>query len=241
MRRQTLDLHNNDSGIESLSAKYSDLDEPGNTLPASQKRHRLAQWPKLEKALYQWVLEIEIPGCVTGDLIKSKAAEFWRRLAPYQGMEVPVFSNGTLNMQEIEEQLIAVKAIASQFSPADCYNCDETGLFYVLLPEKGLSTRQLPGVKQDKARLSVHFCFNADGSDKLPLWFIGEAAKPRCLGAANVQITAFNCVWKSNKTAWMTTEVMVEWLYWFSRHVQGRRVLLTMDNFSAHVKALKVI
>lgn len=177
-------------------------------------------------------------------------------------MEVPVFSNGwlqgfkqrhnirlrskhgeaaSLDVQAIQEQLTAVKAVASQFAPSDCYNCDETGLFYKMLPDKGLSTKPVAGHKKDKSRITIHFCCNADSSHKLPVWLIGKHAKPRCFGAANIQVSSLDCIWKHNSKAWMTYTIMTEWLQWFSRQVQGRRVLLLMDNFSAYVKALEVI
>jgi hypothetical protein len=31
---------------------------------------------------------------------------------------------------------------------------------------------------------------------------------------------------------WMKTDIMTEWLYGFDQQVAGRRVLLSMDNFS---------
>lgn len=247
---------------ESLSNKFNYLDEAQSETLDSQQRNRPPQWPVLETALFQWCQEIELEGGLTGDIIKQQAIRFWQRLAPYQGMEVPVFSNGWLqgfkqrhdirlrkrhgeaasvDIHAIEEQLIAVKAIASQFAPSDCYNCDETGLFYKMMPDQSLSTRQLPGHKVEKNRISIHFCCNADGSDKLPPWFIGKHARPRCFGSANIHLSAFNCVWRHNSKAWMTADIMVEWLQWFAKRVEGRRVLLLMDNFSAHTKALDIV
>lgn len=247
---------------ESLSAKYSFLDSSNQSLSQSRQRFRAAHWPELEKALFQWCQRIEIDGAITGDLIKKEAARYWKRLPQYQGMEVPVFSNGWLqgfkqrhgiksrarhgeagsvDIQALEEQLVAVRAIVNQYSPADCYNCDETGLFYKLLPDRSLATQQIPGQTRIKARLTAHFCTNADGSDKLPLWVIGKAAKPRCFGAASIQLSALDCVYKSNSKAWMTADIMVEWLHWFSKRTAHRRVLLVMDNFSAHTLALQII
>lgn len=178
-------------------------------------------------------------------------------------MEVPQFSNGwlegykkrhgiksrirygeaaSLDEAAIAEQLVQVQALSRQFNPQDVYNCDETGLFWKMTPDRGLATHQISGTKKDKARITVHFCCNADGSDKVPAWFIGKSAKPRCFGAANININALNCVWKSNGKAWMTGELMIQWLQWFSQRIgSNRRILLVMDNFSAHTAAVQQI
>lgn len=225
---------------ESLSTKYNFLDSSYDPLLQKKQRLRTSHWPELETALFQWCQQNEEDGIITGDLIKKQAARFWKRLPQYREMEVPVFSNswlqgfksrhnikqrarhgeaGDIDSQALEEQLIAVRAIASQFAPSDCYNCDETGLFYKYMPDKSLMSQSRPGTKQDKARITVHLCTNADGSDKLPPWFVSKAAHPRCFGAANIQLSALDCIYKANKKAWMNTDLMAEWLYWFSRRV----------------------
>lgn len=247
---------------ESLSAKYSYLDSSNLLVHDKQQRLRVAHWPDLEEALYQWVIRHEADIPISGDLLKRQAGRFWQRLAPYQGMDIPVFSNGWLagfkqrhgirgrirygeaagvDEAAIAEQLAAVQAIARQYPPHDCYNCDETGLFYKSLPDRGLGTSRKSGHKADKSRITAHFCCNADGSDKVPIWFIGNAANPRCFGAASVQLSALNCVWRSNGKAWMTSQLMIDWLKWFSRRIGNRRVLLIMDNFSAHTLAVNII
>lgn len=244
---------------ESLSTKYSYLD---SSTGSYRQRRRAAKWPELETSLFKWQQELEQRVAISGDLLKEQARIFWQRLACYQGMEMPPFSDGwlagfksrhgmkarsrhgeagSLNEAEIQAQLVAVQATVRQFSPQDVYNCDETGLFWKWTPNRGLSTRPIPGTKQDKARITAHFCCNADGSDKLHPWLIGTAAQPRCFGNASININSLNCVWRHNGSAWMTSEIMIEWLYWFDRHVQGRKVLLLMDNFSAHTSAVETI
>jgi hypothetical protein len=47
-------------------------------------------------------------------------------------------------------------------------------------------------------------------------------------------------VWRWNTKAWMNQFVIAEWLTAFYKHVGStRRILLTMDNFSAHIVALE--
>jgi hypothetical protein len=247
---------------ESLSAKFRHLDSEESTSNASQQqRERALRWPELDRALIKWVQESQSTLPLTGEAIKEKATRFWRLLDCYQGMEVPMFSNGWLNSFKkrhqiksrarfgeeasinntlIQQQITQVQAIARMYPPCDVYNCDETGIYWKMIPDRGLSTEKLPGVKKEKERITAHFCCNADGSDKLPVWFIGKAAKPRCFGSANINISNLNCIWRHNGKAWMVTEIMLEWLQWFGRHVSQRRVLLIMDNFSAHETAVKL-
>ena len=49
---------------------------------------------------------------------------------------------------------------------------------------------------------------------------------------------ALGVKWRANKKAWMVTEIMVEWLRWFDNLMAGRKVILLLDNFSAHESAV---
>jgi hypothetical protein len=137
-----------------------------------------------------------------------------------------------------EEQSTTVDAETSRFLPSNCYTCDETSLFYRALPGDRQSKEVPATVRAVGERFTAHFCCNADGSHKLPPWFIGNEARPRCFEAAGIYFSGLNCVWKYNDRAWMTVAVMVEWLHWFAEQIGDRQVLLLMDNFSAHKAAL---
>ncbi|GJX93573.1 CENP-B homolog protein 2-like protein [Tanacetum coccineum] len=58
------------------------------------------------------------------------------------------------------------------------YGIKISGLFFRLQPDHSLATMQLEGKKQDNERLTVAICCNEDGSEKLPLWSMGNIAKP---------------------------------------------------------------
>ncbi|KKA17805.1 hypothetical protein T310_8250 [Rasamsonia emersonii CBS 393.64] len=62
-----------------------------------------------------------------------------------------------------------------------------------------------------------------------------------CLQATGINIKNLNLVWRSNRKAWMTSEIMKEWLRWFDMRMTGRQVVLLMDNFSAHEAAIASI
>lgn len=73
----------------------------------------------------------------------------------------------------------------------------------------------------------MHTC-NAAG-ERMKIWFIGKAAKPRCF--KNIKITAMNLFWRSNKKAWMNTELMMEYLQWFDKQMAGRQVYKFISYF----------
>ena len=147
--------------LESLSAKYSYLEAEDLALIETRQRARIAQWPELERALYQWTIRYESLVPISGKLLKAQATKLWQKLPQYQEMEVPIFSNGWLrnfkarhqikarythgeaaSIQEdaFTEQIAAIKAWTSKFPLSDIYNCDETGLFFKQLPNRRLST-----------------------------------------------------------------------------------------------------
>lgn len=115
---------------------------------------------------------------------------------------------------------------------------DETGLFWRLSPSRGLSTQARAGVRKDKSRISLICCINASGTDRLPIWFIGKYQIPRAL--RNINIQAMGGRWRWNKKAWMDTMIMKEWLLFFYSHIGSRTVLLTIDNYPAHLSGLEL-
>ena len=129
--------------------------------------------------------------------------------------------------------------MANDYDPSNIYNMDETGLYWRKSPSNGLASRDRPGLKKNKTRVSIVFCINARGHDRLHLWVIGNAKTPRAL--KNQSLDTMGVVWRWNKKAWMTGAIMSEWLQQFYVHVGAtRRILLTMDNCSAHIAAAEL-
>ena len=110
-----------------------------------------------------------------------------------------------------------IRQALSAYSPKDQFNCDETALLWEQIPTRSLTAQQLPGQKKEKARIFALFCCNADASEKLDPWFIGNARTPHAFRAAGVNIQNFNLVWRSNQKAWMTTQLFIEFLRWFDK------------------------
>ena len=71
-----------------------------------------------------------------------------------------------------------LKRILQKYAPSNIYNCDETGLFCQMLPEKSLGFigEKQSGRKQGKTRMTLLVGSNMDGSDMMPLLAIGKSA-----------------------------------------------------------------
>jgi DDE superfamily endonuclease len=114
----------------------------------------------------------------------------------------------------------------------------ESALFWRMILSRGLLSQPHTGLKKDKSRISLAFCVNATRTDRLPIWFIGKAKTPRAL--RSVSVSTMGGQWRWNEKAWMDTAVMLDWLKAFYQYISTtREVLLTMDNFTAHLTGVK--
>ena len=142
--------------------------------------------------------------------------------------------------KEIMEE---VRATTAAFDPDDVYNMDETGYFWKMLPNRSLTTEATTSSrrKQEKARITAVLTYNATGTRKLDLWFIGTAKRPLCFRAAKLHnLEALGAYWRSSSTAWMIFAIMKEYLRWFDNQMT-KPTLLLMDNLSAHEKAVEIL
>lgn len=62
--------------------------------------------------------------------------------------------------------------------------------------------------------MTVLFCVSMTGQKEMPL-VIGKSARPRAF--KQISIADLPVIWKSNKKAWMTRDVMNEWLQQLDR------------------------
>ena len=76
---------------------------------------------------------------------------------------------------------------------------DESGLFWRMMPSRGLSAQSQPGLKKNKSRISVVFATNTIGTDRILVWFIGKAKTPRPL--RNISVSTMGGQWQWNKKA----------------------------------------
>jgi len=75
-------------------------------------------------------------------------------------------------------------------------------------PDRGLASKQMSGKKSNKFQLTLGFTCNADGSERLPIFFIGKSKQPRCFKNSLPQQQGF--YYRNNKTAWMTSSFFEE-------------------------------
>ncbi|KAI7684266.1 hypothetical protein KC319_g66 [Hortaea werneckii] len=222
--------------LESVSKAYYTGYSLREQLGTTRTRARYEKGPELEAALAQWVVAEQERQPITGDLLRVQASLLWHRLPQYHGQNEPPWSNGWIagfkdgkglrqyrgfgEAGNVDEEaamqgLLGVQARITQHPLEDQYNCDETGL----------------------SRISLHFCINASGTHKLKPWIIGQYQNPQCFRAASINIEAMDSVFESNSRSWMTGPIFEEWLRWFDRQMTGRKVVLLLDNFSAHSSA----
>jgi hypothetical protein len=126
-----------------------------------------------------------------------------------------------------------LQELLKKYEPQDIYNADETGLFWMMLPDNclGFAGKSHHGQKQPKVRITLLVSANMDGSDKLPLLVIGKSAKPRAFKGVKVPVD-----YTSNKKAWMTGAIFEDWMRQLDKKMtlKGRKIVMIVDNCSAH-------
>ncbi|WBW72409.1 ARS-binding protein [Schizosaccharomyces osmophilus] len=137
--------------------------------------------------------------------------------------------------------MVLVQDITSQLPEKDVFVVDEIGLFWKLGPSKKVNSEQVRGIRREKAKITITTCCNASGTEKLPLWVIGYSHLPRAFKSLGIRPENINVSWRFTGRALMTTSIMEEWLRWFDARMEGRKVLLLLDNFIAHGRAIENI
>ncbi|CAF1622589.1 unnamed protein product [Adineta ricciae] len=132
--------------------------------------------------------------------------------------------------------------ILEEYNPGDVYNCDETGLYYKMMPDRSLvvNKEDCVGGKKSKERFTVLLCANWAGNDKLKPVVIGKAAKPRCF--KNIDMKKLPVTWYHNRTAWMNSFLFTDWLQGLDLMMQKqkRKILLFLDNAPVHPVDVKL-
>ena len=250
---------------EILSSKYQHLDNDKRKDGAlDSQRQSVADHPDLEGALFEWQQKIQKKkGIVTGHVLKAKAHDIWVALPQKKDLEEPKWSTGWLdrfkkrhnikeyvnhgeagtaqiNNPENLRHMTVVRNKAKKYERRDILNFDETGLNWKLTPNRTLATEQSSGGKKLKDRITIGLTCSADGSGKYKPWVVGKSKNPRCFkNVKNRRLLGVE--YRYNNSKWMTGKIMVEYLNWLNSMMksENRKVLLLMDNFSAHESAVK--
>jgi hypothetical protein len=110
--------------------------------------------------------------------------------------------------KDVEEERARQQEILAKYRLRDRFNLDEAALLGFNIPDWGMAIVMLSGMKKSKERVTVLFACNADGSEKLPLFFIGKSKQPRCFGKRTGEEHGF--YYRNNKKAWMTAVLFEE-------------------------------
>ena len=135
-------------------------------------------------------------------------------------------------------EMAELRKLCAQYHPRDIYNMDETGLYWKRVPDRSLAIESVKGIKKAKDRIIIALTTNTDSSEKLEPWVISKFKNPRCLARVNRRLLGIK--YRYNKSKWMNSVICEEFLRWFDRLMRGRKVLLLMDNFSAHILAAQL-
>ena len=228
--------------------------EESQKFHSKRKKLRRPAHEDLDKAVFLWIKQARSMGTpISGPILMAKADSLVKEL------QIDDFkaNSGWLYWFKIRRSLIfkticgeaasvtpemtsewrdkQLPSLLSRYSADDVYNADETGLFYKCLPNK---TYTLKGEnasrnrKESKERLTVLVATNMSGTHKLKPMIIGKATHPRCFrGIENIPLP-----YKANAKAWITGELWTGWVRALDirMRVQGRHILLIMDNCPAH-------
>jgi hypothetical protein len=75
--------------------------------------------------------------------------------------------------------LTKIRFILKDYPLNNIYNIDKTALYWKSSLNNSLIFKKLKGGKADKLRITANFCYNADGSYKLNIFFIVKALRLR--------------------------------------------------------------
>ena len=152
-----------------------------------------------------------------------------------------------------EEYLPKFKRLVDSggYIPQQVFNCDETGLFWKKMPRRTYITAEektMPGHKPMKDRLTLLFCANASGDLKIKPLLVYHSENPRAFKKCNVQKSQLPVMWMSNKKAWVTRNIFIDWVNnefgptvkkYLQENSLPLKALLVMDNAPGHLPGLE--
>jgi hypothetical protein len=214
--------------------------------------------PKHDELLFAWVLAQSRKNvAISDEIIVEHARVLAGKMAEIQpDLEFPEFKGGwissfktrhgirsvkrhgeaaSVDIEALKDSWPSLVTEINKYNPENIYNLDETGLFFQLAPTKTIAQRQVEGSKKVKTRLSIAFCSNATGTDKLEPIIIGKAEKPRCFKKKTASELGFQ--YYHNAKAWMTgvifTSVLQKMNAYFKKN--NKKALLLIDNAACHI------
>ncbi|KAE9008553.1 hypothetical protein PR003_g14498 [Phytophthora rubi] len=218
----------------------------------SEKKKMPAAQLQLDENVVEFVMLAELEGiCLSGDMIIFYAQELahklripveqqprygrsWlRRLQCRYGFRWrrSYDESSSTNLSAAKDDLEKIKRVVASYKPRDVFNMDESAFFHNTVPRGSICKTKAPALKQSKARVTMACCANADGTEKLPLLFLGTAEKPRWY-----KKKPHSLQYMGTSKGWMTTWMYQQWLVHLEEEMaaKNRHILLLVDNASSH-------
>lgn len=233
-----------------------------------RKTIKLGEDSELDECLYRWFLIKRSEGVpLSGPILKAQAVKFhndlhgntdfkasegwfsrWKARHGIQqaSIEGESRSSDSVSAAQFPAQLHKVMSDENLIDD-QVYNCDETALYFRLLPTKSLdlqNSKNKSGFKQNKDRVTLLFAVNKSGSHKLKPLCIGKSRSPRCFKHVNMKSLPVS--YAHTKNAWMTAEVFSKWFNEefvpsVRSHLRSlnleEKAILTLDHCPAHPSA----
>src|SRR5271156_3301003 len=96
-------------------------------------------------------------------------------------------------LQDLNAMREDLQQILKNYDPDDIFNCDETGLFWEMQPNRTLANSPTAGTKLAKNRVTILLTCNSTGTEKLRLLFIHKYKNPRALKNINRSTLSMEC------------------------------------------------
>lgn len=194
---------------------------------------------KVKNNYIERLAKIEHPFKASNGFLRNFKNRYGIRELAIQGEQLSSDNNCIEEFINMLQHLIKTE----QYSSDQIYNSDESGLYWKALPTKTLASsreKRANGFKMNKERITLNFCANASGKDRLPLLVIGKSKNPRSIKDCKNNLPVW---YKSSSSAWMTSEIFGQWLHeYFVPHVLANlkaqnlplKALLIVDNAAVH-------
>ena len=165
---------------------------------------------------------IECGISVNGPIIQDKALAFARLIVPDAHFTTSVrwLANfkkrhnifevtksgeaASTPLERLLEYQMNLQMKTANYNRSNIYNCDETELYWDLMPSKTLAHGSLSGTKKSKNRVTVMLTCNASGNKLHPCLFTNYNT-PRTLKGINKASLPVYYYWSKN--AWMQTSI----------------------------------
>ncbi|CAM1325795.1 Uncharacterised protein r2_g3468 [Pycnogonum litorale] len=247
--------------LQNLLKNEDKIRQDATVKQSDNRRFRTGKDAAVEAALYEWFKfsksrNVPVNGRILMQKAESlareaehgdfKATDGWfTRWKKRHGVVFTILKDeaADTDVPAAENFLVNVwPALKQQFNPKDIFNADETGAYFRALPDSTYVDKKdkktVKGFKTAKDRVTVLVTCNMEGENE-ELLLIGKSKQPRCFKGVKKLPFAY----ENSKNAWMNGAIWERYLRNLDLKMgrKGRKVLLLVDNCSAHkeVEGLK--